>query len=84
MFLSVALLPAASRAADAPQFDWNVWEHMPVLGPGRVEPLDTFARQTVEAICGREEPTLGPSDAPQAARLFPDGRAPLRRGGVDV
>ena len=31
---------------------------MPVFGQGRVVPLDTFARETVEAICGRPDPTL--------------------------
>ena len=37
---------------------------MPAFGEGRVVPLETFARETVEAICGRVDPTLVLGDAP--------------------
>ncbi len=55
------------HARDEP-IDWTTWRHLPVFSEGRVAPLDTFARETVRAICGRPNPTLSGPDAP------PDGR----------
>ena len=51
-------LVGVCRAEDGGDLDWNAWERMPVLVEGRIAPLDTFARETVEAICGRVNPTL--------------------------
>ena len=58
--------PGVCRAEDSGILDWSTWRHIPAFGQGRVEPLDTFARETVEAICGRPDPTLTlPSAQPQ-------------------
>jgi len=49
----------ASPAAEAPaKMDWSTWRRLPCLGAGRIVPLDTFARENVEAICGRTDPVL--------------------------
>jgi ABC-type transport system involved in cytochrome c biogenesis permease subunit len=79
MLASVAVffLGASVHAEDEP-LDWSTWRHLPVLSEGRVAPLDTFARQTVEMICGRANPALRMSDAQsdgetrkfEAAKLF--------------
>ena len=53
-----------SARAENEQLDWSTWRHLPTFGEGRVAPLDTFARETVEAICGRANPTLRGPDAP--------------------
>ena len=72
--------------SESQELDWDAWQHMPVFSGGRVMPLDTFARETVEAICGCANPTLAPpelSDAPaeavkkaiaNARTMFPEGR----------
>jgi cytochrome c-type biogenesis protein CcsB len=44
--------------AAADELDWTAWQALPVLSEGRVAPLDSFARETVGAICGRSSPTL--------------------------
>ena len=49
-------LAGVCRAEDRPELDWTVWQHLPTFGQGRVTPLDSFARETVETICGRAEP----------------------------
>jgi ABC-type transport system involved in cytochrome c biogenesis permease subunit len=70
-------------SADTAAFDWTAWKHLPVFHKGRVMPLDTFAREQVEAICGRESPTLALKQAvtkdeferlanSPARKLFPD------------
>ena len=46
------------RGEDRTELDWSAWRRLPAFGQGRIMPLDTFARETVEAVCGREEPTL--------------------------
>jgi len=53
------------RAGDAESLDWSAWQHLPAFNEGRVLPLDTFARETVEAICGSANPTL----------IMPDGQS---------
>jgi ABC-type transport system involved in cytochrome c biogenesis permease subunit len=83
LLVALAAVFGACSAADAAPLDWNAWEHMPALGRGRVEPLDTFARQTVEAICGCESPTFALPDDARAARLFPAGR-PRRFGAAEL
>ncbi len=64
MLAGVALffLGASIHAEEEP-LDWSTWRQLPVLSEGRVAPLDTFARQTVEMICGRANPVLRMSDA---------------------
>ncbi len=85
--LLALLLCAGSRwcfAGGGEKLDWSTWQRIPVLHDGRLKPLDTFARQTVEDICGRENPRLGlagalPDEQPdspllsQARKMFPDG-----------
>ncbi len=86
MVLSVAAIsPSFSAEKDA--LDWTAWRNLPVFEGGRIMPLDTFARNTVEAICGRTNPALcladalpGDADAPEyaeAKKLFP-GDAPRK------
>jgi hypothetical protein len=58
----LALGPAA-RAEDAAGLDWGPWQRLPVLDGGRIMPLDTFARGTVEKISGGRGPRLAPSGA---------------------
>lgn len=93
-FLGLALLilplPALARAGSASHepypIDWSMWRSLPVLHQGRVMPLDTFARQAVENICGTASPRLDlaaevsaedlSSESLRAAReLFPGGKA---------
>ena len=62
--LTILLLTAGvCLAADDGTLDWAAWRNMPTFAEGRVMPLDTFARQTVEAICGHTHPTLALPDA---------------------
>ena len=73
----------ACLSAENDALDWTVWRNLPVFEGGRIMPLDTFARDAVEAVCGRSSPTLGgaealPGDADAAEsgtakELFPDG-----------
>lgn len=71
---------AAGQAGGGPQagvtLDWSAWREMPVFHDGRIMPVNTFARMTVEEICGRANPTLAPGDnLPEQARaLFPGGK----------
>ena len=83
LLVTLATVLAGGSAAGAAPLDWNAWEHLPALGRGRVCPLDTFARQTVEAVCGCESPTLAPPEDVRAARLFPDAR-PRRFGAAEL
>ena len=46
------------RAEERAELDWSTWQRLPAFSQGRIMPLDSFARETVEAICGRAEPTL--------------------------
>ncbi|MBU4398338.1 MAG: cytochrome c biogenesis protein, partial [Planctomycetes bacterium] len=59
------LLVGGAQAGDAKRLDWSAWRHLPAFGEGRVEPLDSFARKSVEAICGRTDPTLVMEDGGQ-------------------
>ncbi len=53
---------------------WASWEELPVYHNGRVMPLVTFAEETVELICGRANPLLGPErPSPEIDHLFPNG-----------
>jgi len=45
-------------AAESAALDWDAWAHLPVFHRGRMMPLDTFARDAVETICGREQNTF--------------------------
>jgi ABC-type transport system involved in cytochrome c biogenesis permease subunit len=50
--------------AESGELDWDAWQHLPTFADGRVMPLDTFAREMVEAICGRANPVLHSPDEP--------------------
>jgi ABC-type transport system involved in cytochrome c biogenesis permease subunit len=92
LFGSGSLSEGTANAADKPAaakqapLDWEVWKALPVFHKGRVMPLDTFAREQVAAICGRESPTLAleqalsdeefaalPANSPARA-LFPNDK----------
>ena len=69
--LLIAVVLAAggtARAEDAGGLDWSAWRRLPVLDGGRIMPLDSFARATVEKIAGRQGPRLAPSG--QAAEVL--------------
>lgn len=50
-FSTVCMCRAEGNDRD---LDWSRWREMPVMDGGRRMPLDTFARETVRAVCGRE------------------------------
>ena len=56
--LSLASIITAVAPADAEELDWSDWRAMPVVDGGRRMPLDTFARETVQAVCGKTNPRL--------------------------
>jgi len=67
-----------AKPAEPPKLDWSEWESLPVFYRGRIMPLDTFARDAVADICGREFPTLLPDTSSPSAMaatksIFPDG-----------
>ncbi|MEN6458419.1 MAG: cytochrome c biogenesis protein CcsA [Thermoguttaceae bacterium] len=65
LFLAAMLsLVGSSYGSEPNSLDWTAWRRLPALAEGRVAPLDTVARETVEAICGRRDPTLAVGDAP--------------------
>jgi ABC-type transport system involved in cytochrome c biogenesis permease subunit len=80
----VVLLTACGGAAAAEESDhaWLApWQRLPVLHDGRIKPADTFARQVVEAVCGRESPRLSLAGAvagSPAARGDSAGEDPSR------
>ena len=49
---------AIATAAEEPKLNLSAWQHIPVLHDGRVMPLESFSRMTVETICDRTNPTL--------------------------
>ncbi|MBX7073727.1 MAG: cytochrome c biogenesis protein CcsA [Pirellulales bacterium] len=80
-WLCVVLSLTASSAlgASSPSaLDWSAWDTLPVVHEGRVMPLDTFARDSVREICGREKPTFDLSASMPAAELKSEAMAPAR------
>lgn len=80
--LALAWFGAATHAAD---LDWRTWQRIPVFSEGRIMPLDSFARDAAETICGRTSPRLSLDGATAAGKaegaeltgarqLFPDGQ----------
>lgn len=63
--------------------DLSVWQRLPVFHNGRMMPLNTYARLTVEDICDRANPRLSLEGVPEelqkspefaeAEKLFPQG-----------
>ncbi len=72
LLASVLAAPAKADGSSpaAAAIDWSAWRSLPVLHQGRVMPLDTFARQAVENICGTANPRLD-----LAAEVSPDDLA---------
>jgi len=64
-------------AADRP-IDWSQWKRVPLFEDGRIKPLDTFARSTVERLTGRTQPVLAP---PINAQGQSESQHPLFPGG---
>lgn len=67
LLLGIAILSSigGNARAENDQLDWSTWQRLPVFTEGRVAPLDTFARETVESICGQAAPTLCGPEGPQ-------------------
>ncbi len=60
--LAVLSVPAGISSAADPL---EPWRHLPVLHGGRVKPFDTYARETVRIMTGRESFRLEWPDGPQ-------------------
>jgi ABC-type transport system involved in cytochrome c biogenesis permease subunit len=50
--------PSAYAGDDLEQEGWDAWRSMPVFHGGRLMPLNTYAKLTVERIVGESEPYL--------------------------
>ena len=64
-------------AGASTELDFHAWQQLPAFHRGRIMPLDSYAREAVETICGRTSPRLGPDGAASgnaAQTLFPDGK----------
>ncbi len=69
---------AAVHASERAELGLSAWKTIPLWEDGRIKPLDTFARQIVTELCGRESPTLPP---PRDAAGHPRKDHPLFPGG---
>ena len=58
--ITFAGIGSACAADDAPRLDpeLDAWKRIPVLHDGRIMPLDTFAREAAEIVCGVESVRL--------------------------
>ncbi len=83
--LAIVILAGCTPVLSAgPELDWSAWQHMPSFHNGRMMPVNTFARNVVEQVTGRVNPTLSlervkPGEADSEARksaqaLFPNGK----------
>jgi len=90
LFLVLGLAAATSAVAQRPgELDWSTWREVPVFHDGRIMPLDTFARLTVDKICGkasamekirgRAHPELGLEGALLSSGAEPPGFAETRK-----
>jgi len=75
-FLSTGL--SVVHASEGAKLDLSAWKTIPLWEDGRIKPMDTFARQIVTELCGRESPTLAP---PRDAAGQPRKDHPLFPGG---
>lgn len=71
-WLAIAAVSAAESSAGEP--DFSTWQRLPVFHSGRMMPVNTFAQQVVEAVCGSANPRLGLEGAAAAARSLPEFR----------
>lgn len=53
-FLTVLTLFFMTRDADARPLEVDIFSNLPVQHEGRIKPLDTFARQTLDLLAGRQ------------------------------
>ncbi|GAB4139933.1 MAG: hypothetical protein Kow0040_28260 [Thermogutta sp.] len=73
----LAVLPAG-HASENTKLDFSAWKTIPLWEDGRIKPMDTFARQIVTELCGREAPTFSP---PLDSTGHPRKDHPLFPGG---
>lgn len=64
--LTLTALSAPLKAADGP----TVWRDMPVLHGGRIKPFDTYARESVRIMTGRESFRLEWAEQPELSRKW--------------
>lgn len=87
--LSTAIVGMWTPAiADDQAIDWSRWQRLPLFEDGRIKPLDTFARRTVEKLTGKAAPILAPPVDEKGRTgtphpLFPDGK-PRRWSAVEL
>ena len=83
--LAMAAAIGVSPATASDRLNWDAWQRLPVLHDGRIKPADTFARQVVQAVCGRESPRLslaGAASAPALGKGEPAGEDPAAAPGL--
>ena len=71
-WLAIAVVSATQASAGEP--DFSAWQRLPVFHGGRMMPVNTFAQQIVEAVCGSANPRLGLDGAAAATRSLPEFR----------
>jgi ABC-type transport system involved in cytochrome c biogenesis permease subunit len=86
LFVSVIALRAANdREPNTGEHDWRAAGRLPMLHEGRVKPLDTVARNTLQLLGGRTHVVMPkPEDAPAAARDLPAGAVSATRWMLGV
>lgn len=52
------LIMILSPTAGAAPLNWGAWRRMPVFNDGRIMPLETFARDIVQEVCGTSRPFI--------------------------
>ena len=70
--------PATSSTPDRPgfahpDFDWSLWQRLPVQNDGRLKPIDTLAEELVNLVTGRSgwtDPQANPAVAYKAPELL--------------
>lgn len=71
-WLAIAVVSATQASAGEP--DFSAWQRLPVFHSGRMMPVNTFAQQIVEAVCGSANPRLSLDGAAAATRSLPEFR----------
>jgi ABC-type transport system involved in cytochrome c biogenesis permease subunit len=81
----VALRAANDRESNKGDRDWQAAGRIPMLHEGRIKPLDTVARNTLQLLGGRAHVVMPkPADAPPAARDLPAGAVAATRWMLGV
>jgi len=63
--------PRLAHGGEDHPLDFTAWQHLPVFYNGRMMPLNTFARLTVESVCDRANPRLSLDGVSDAGRQIP-------------